>query len=264
MKAPTFAAKPPARSATPKEPIAGVIEWRVLTEDGKPLVAQAQVLFIKPFGVDMPARGARNFRVGSVNVPGVVRFEVPEGLNGLLSLRLDAGKYAPPAVNVTIENSKPTKVFEPKVTLWRSRFAVVRCVINRTGSRTLTGPNAEARRLAVTHVSQFPVFRNDWDIWQGPSGPGDRRTGDVLIARAFRSGPNLGFHVWPAGTRFEDVAEAAEDGYRAESLVLARGMLFTSKTAGPGGTAYGKFLVEDVVLEAPNGLPLLHSRAQSW
>ena len=59
--------------------------------------------------------------------------------------------YATALVSLTIKQGEAT-VFSPQVTLYRTRYAIIRYSVNRTGTRALTGPGVEQGRCAVRPV----------------------------------------------------------------------------------------------------------------
>ena len=149
---------------------------------------------------------------------------------------------------------------ESNVTLYHTRYVVIRYAINTKGKRELTGDGVETGKLALTHWKGLPHFGQDWQLWQGENGQG-AGFGPVPGLAFHRSGQDAGFAPAPEGAKFDELTEApkiSEAGYKCEGREATAGLILFCRIEGnKGNLGFGKIEVLDVTLTRPKDVEVL-------
>ncbi len=162
--------------------------------------------------------------------------------------------YATALVSLNIKRGEAT-VSSPQVTLYRTRYAIIRYSVNRTGTRALTGPGVEQGRCAVAASGNMPFFAADWRVAQ---------RSQELYLDFHRQMPAYGFAAPRGGTSFEALAEGPpNEAYKCEGIRATPGLVLFCRVLGnvPTDQCYGKLLVEGVTERPPADVELIEA---SW
>jgi hypothetical protein len=167
-------------------------------------------------------------------------------------------------LNITVTNGE-CKADRDDVTLYRTRYVVIRYAWNKTGKRNLTGDGVQTGRVAITHWGRVPNIGRDWQVWQGDGSDSSVSWGDTPELSFHRIATDYGFADAPEGAKFDDLAEApdvSDAKYQTKSCPATSGLLLLCRVSGdkPDQPSFGKILVEDVTFTPPAGVKLIERK----
>ncbi len=177
-------------------------------------------------------------------------------------------------IHVTITNGEAS-CDRSDITLYRTRYVIIRYAWNKKGERALAGDDVEIGRVALTHWTNLDFFKQDWQIWQGDGLGGGLGVGPTFGAipalKFHRMGTEFGFADAPAGATFDELTEAPaptfkkyNEKYRTESRDASPGLLIFCRVNGNRGAenclGYGKIEVEEITLTPPKDVKILSEK----
>jgi len=170
--------------------------------------------------------------------------------------------FAAQHVTVKVEDGE-LKNDSATVTLYHTRYVIIRYSFNKKGKRELTGNDVESGKLALTHWTGLPHFGEDWQLWQAETNTGGG-FGAIPVLAFHRSSTESGLADVPENSKFEDLTEApkpSEGGYQCKSTEATPGLMRFCRIQGnDGNLGFGKILVEDVTLTPPKDVKVLADR----
>ena len=214
------------------------------------------------------------------NLPGMPRTgdvaRLTEGANIVDLAKFDNGQhlfwilcdgFAPISVNVEIVDGHATASTPEIITLYRTRYVIVRWVFNLAHQRDLAGSNLSQDRVALTSGAKLPHFGDDWGLLQCEAIPEGQYTaapasGPIPALRRYRFSSGCGLAAVSPGTTFEQMEQApADDQYQQVAYLEARaGAAYYCHVGGvSGNSGYGKFIIDDVTLTKPQGIKVLYN-----
>ncbi|NLE37836.1 MAG: hypothetical protein GX621_07410 [Pirellulaceae bacterium] len=187
-------------------------------------------------------------------LPGTVRLDLRAVNDGKHNVYFHCPGYTSQWISVDISNGK-VSCGRDKVTMFRTRYVVLRYAFNTNSERNLEGVGVEQHRVALSHWTGFEPCKSDWQIWQGSTD--GALFGDTLYLQFHRWSSDYGFAKPAPGVSYEQMKEAPQSGYRCENIKAEKGLVLFFRVNGDEskeGLGYGKILVEDVTKTPPDDI----------
>ena len=192
--------------------------------------------------------------------PGLNRLDLADFPDGDHHLYIVADGHAPQWRRIVVRDKQIVEGAANDVTLYPTKYIIIRWAFNTTGKPELTGPDVVVGRTAVTHFALPRYFGADWQVWQ--SGPkGKPSFGDIPMLAFHRHARDMGFCSAPDGATFDDLTTAPPlDQFTPKAIEATPGLLLYCRVSGnspaPGDRGFGKILVESVTTNRPTGIEI--------